>query len=109
MEETTSSNTAPKQRGKPFTKGDKRINRKGRPKSFDQLRALAQSIANEDTGTMTRAELILRAWSLSDNPLLQIRFMEIAYGKVPDKTEISGPDGGGITIRIVDSDDGNDN
>lgn len=26
---------------KPFQKGDKRINRKGRPKSFDALRALA--------------------------------------------------------------------
>jgi hypothetical protein len=28
-----------------FTKGDKRINRKGRPKTFDALRALAQTIA----------------------------------------------------------------
>jgi hypothetical protein len=31
---------------KPFAKGDKRINRKGRPKTFDALRQLAQTIAH---------------------------------------------------------------
>ena len=31
----------------PFKKGDPRINRKGRPKSFDKLRDLAVSLANE--------------------------------------------------------------
>ncbi len=40
MEET------PKKSGR-FTKGDPRINRNGRPKSFDALRALAQEIAHE--------------------------------------------------------------
>lgn len=30
-----------------FVKSDPRINRKGRPKSFDGLRALAQEIAHE--------------------------------------------------------------
>ena len=40
------SGTVPKQL-KPFVKGDPRINRKGRPKSFDALRSLAQEIAHE--------------------------------------------------------------
>ena len=33
--------------GGKFVKGDPRINRNGRPKSFDALRALAQEIAHE--------------------------------------------------------------
>ena len=81
---------------KPFTKGyDPRRNRKGRPKSFDALRALAQQIAREEVqmtdGTyMSRAELILRAWTVDKNPLYQKAFLEIAYGKVPDKIDLSG-------------------
>ena len=42
----TDANTG-KVPGGPFRKGDPRINRKGRPKSFDQLRSLAQEIAHE--------------------------------------------------------------
>ena len=64
------SGTVPKQL-KPFVKGDPRINRKGRPKSFDQLRSLAQQIAHEvakaggepviiDGHSVTVAEAIMR-------------------------------------------------
>ena len=93
--------------GKPFTKGDPRINRKGRPKSFDALRALAQQIAHEPitevNGHMaTTAEMILRKWASSPNPLLQRGFIEIAFGKVPDKIELSGIDGGRIKIEAYD-------
>ena len=77
-------------RGKPFTKNDSRINKRGRPKSFDQLRALAQMVANEaiDTpaGRMTRVEAALRELIVTDSKL----FLEIAFGKVPQpKDDIS--------------------
>jgi predicted outer membrane protein len=90
-----------------FSKGDARINRKGRPKTFDELRALAQVIAHERTNVtaqdghaLTVAEAILRQWAQSKKESLQIRFMEVAFGKVPDKLEMSGPDGD--AIRIID-------
>ena len=84
-----------------FTKGDPRINRKGRPRSFDALRELAQQIAHEGAQqggqpivinghTVTVAEAILRQWATSKNPQLQRAFVEVAFGKVPDKLELSG-------------------
>ncbi len=90
------SNTTLKQRGgvtgKGFVKGDPRINRRGRPKSFDELRKLAQELANEEVedkklGKVIRARSILRQWSESKEPMLQVKFMEYAFGKVPDKLE----------------------
>lgn len=90
-----SSNTAdntPKVRGKPFVKGDKRINRKGRPKSFDALRALAQQIAIERAQgkDVTTIENILRDFARSRNWQEKNKFIEIAYGKVPDEIKQSG-------------------
>ena len=82
--------------GGKFVKGDPRINRNGRPKSFDALRALAQEIAHEkaknsdgkvivhDGHAVTVAEAIMRKWASSSNPQLQKAFIEIAFGKVPD-------------------------
>ena len=90
--------------GKGFKKGDPRINRKGRPRNIDALRKLAQQVAVEEVGVngnneiMTRIELILRAWALSKNPHLQKAFIEYAYGKVPDKHEVTGADGRAIII-----------
>lgn len=90
-----------------FTKGDKRINRKGRPKTFDALRALAQTIAHEDISDgMTVTEAILRKWAGSKDPRLQLQFMEVAFGKVPNPVEIGGKDGNDITVRILYGDDG---
>jgi ADP-ribosylglycohydrolase len=77
-----------------FTKGDPRINRKGRPKSFDKLRALAQSISHEpakdkngdpiiiDGHVATIAEMVLR--DMLRDKKHQREFLEIAFGKVPN-------------------------
>ena len=113
---------------KPFVKGDPRINRKGRPKSFDALRTLAQDIAHEkakaggntvviDGHSVTVAEAILRQWAQSKNPRLQERFIEVAFGKVPQAVEVTGKDGGPIVVKgyttvspddwPTDKDDGN--
>ena len=103
--------------GKGFTKGDPRINRKGRPKSFDAFRELAQSIAHEGAQTggqplvinghaVTVAEAILRSWATSKNPQLQRAFVEVAFGKVPDRTELSGVEGGKIIINWGNDDNG---
>ena len=92
--------------GKGFVKGDPRINRKGRPKNFDALRALAQSIANEPITEVnghkaTVAEMILRKWASSQNALLQRAFIEVAYGKVPDHIQLTDADNKPLVIRVV--------
>ena len=111
------SNTVPKQLT-PFVKGDPRINRKGRPKSFDALRELAQQIAHEeaqardaDTGQLvpvvingrkvTTAELVLRKWFQAKDGRLQMHAMEVAFGKVPQPVEVSGKDGGAIELHVI--------
>ena len=90
----TGDKLAPRPDGR-FVKGDPRINRKGRPRSFDQLRSLAQQIAHEilvakDGTQLSVADAILRSWAKSKEPFLQNKFMEIAFGKVPDKIETTG-------------------
>ncbi len=111
------SNTTPKQQGgvtgKGFVKGDPRIWKHGRPKSFDALRSLAQEIAHEtakaggnvvtiDGHAATVTEVILRQWAQSKDPRLQQKFIEVAYGKTPDLVEVSGTNGSAIPIHVVD-------
>lgn len=70
---------------KPFVKGDPRIWRKGRPKSFDTLRPVMI-----DGHIATAAELILREWAMSKEQKKQAAFIEYAYGKVPTNVNLSG-------------------
>ena len=101
----TTPNNAPKKpggvTGKGFVKGDPRINRNGRPKSFDQLRALFQSIAEDEVivekKKRTRAEAIGIAMSM-DKKLMR-DFLEFAYGKVPQKLDVEND--GTVTLNIV--------
>jgi hypothetical protein len=110
------NNTERKNKGRPFQKGDARINRKGRPKTFDALRREALRIAGEtlvnpSTGEeMSVAHAILRAWAVSGDPQAQKLFVEYAYGKVPNKEEITGADGGAnkLIIEVVRRDDNAD-
>jgi hypothetical protein len=80
---------------RPFTKGDPRINRAGRPRTFEEFRKLAQKVLSEtvttkDGQTITRAEDMLRRWSKSSEPALQRALAEYAVGKVPEKLEATG-------------------
>lgn len=93
-----------------FKKGDPRINRKGRPKSFDKFRELAVAISTEPATDkngepilwngrpVTNAELLLRMW-LTDKKY-QKDFAEVAFGKVPQPVQVSGTDAGPIELIV---------
>lgn len=75
-----------------FVKGDPRINRRGRPKSFDAVRKLVQKLANEDLigedGTLL--EKMLRAMLASPNAADRANILAYGWGKVKDEVETTG-------------------
>ena len=98
--DNNSSDTVQKQRGKPFVKGDKRINRDGRPKNSTDLSALFRRIGAEvatkkdgspligpDGRPMTVFEAIARQWA--QNPRQQGDFVDRAYGKVATPVDVT--------------------
>ena len=92
----------------PFKKGDPRINRKGRPRNFDKLRKLVQSIGIEvvldkqgrpllvDGKTITRVQAIMRQWA--SDPKHQRDFIEYGWGKVPQPLDMTS---GGEKLDIT--------
>lgn len=113
----------------PFKKGDKRINRNGRPKSFDTWRKLNRETMNElavgkdgnlivisipklfngkpvfdeegkpvmEEHYATNAEMIVR--STIRDPRRQKDAIEAAFGKVPDKVDVTTD--GKIVVKVV--------
>ena len=87
-------------KGVPFVKGDDpRRNLKGRPRTFDQARALALEVLHKElelkdksgkpTGEkISVAEAILTSWAKTKQQ--QKDLIELAFGKVPDKIEATG-------------------
>ena len=78
--------------GRPFTTGDRRINRRGRPRNFDAFTELCQKICHErvtldDGEVMTRLEVILRDWAQSKDAQKQLAIVQYAFGKPVDKIE----------------------
>ena len=87
----------------PFKKGDKRINRSGRPKNFDKLRKLAIKIAAEEAANtgMTRVELMLTAMASSKNPSDRALFLAYAFGKPKEEMDITSK---GESINLKEED-----
>jgi hypothetical protein len=93
----------------PFVKGDARINRNGRPRTFDAWRKLSIEIMREpakdkngdpiyiDGHIATNAEMIARSW-LKD-PKKQKDLVEAAFGKVPDVIDLKNT--GDVTLRVI--------
>ena len=99
---------------KPFEKGDPRCWRKGRPKAFDAWRSLTVEVLREpakdkngndiiiDGHVATNAEMIARSW-LKD-PKRQQALIDAAYGKVPDKVDVTS--GGEKIVVTLKTDNG---
>lgn len=110
-----SSNTTPKQpggiTGKGFVKGDPRINRKGRPKNSDQLKALGMSLLHEpakdkngqpvviDGHVATNLEMILRR--MMSDKRQSSDLLDRVFGKPAQPVQLSGPDDGPIPVDLV--------
>jgi hypothetical protein len=91
---------------KPFVKNDPRINRKGTPKNFKQLRRLVVDLASEETKEdATRIVNMLRKMFDSDNPSDKALLLKYGFGNVPDETDItSGGEKITVTIKSVSRD-----
>lgn len=101
---------------KDFVKGDKRINRKGRPKDVPGLRELVQSILHEvatdkngqpleingHTATVIEAKIrqLIQSRNTQDTRIV----FDYAFGKVPDEIKHSGA----VNVQMTwgDNDDG---
>lgn len=91
-------------RGKPFQNGDKRINRKGRPKDGKRLSKYVQAFLLEqiDADGFIRLDSILMQMANSKFPADRKELLERAYGKVREEIELSGNQNKPIAIKAFD-------
>ena len=80
---------------------DPNINRKGRPKGFDELRKLAQEIAAENDGDFTVIYAMLKRLAKSRNGGDNRTFLEYAYGKPKESIDVTS---GGEKIQDTKAD-----
>lgn len=103
------SKTVPKQLT-PFVKGDPRINRKGRPRTSDQLKDLGLALLHEpakdkngqpvviDGHVATNLEMILRR--MMSDKRQSADLLDRVYGKVPQAVQHEGEGGGPVVLRV---------
>lgn len=85
----------------PFVKGDARINKLGRPRNFDQLRALVQEIGAEklDNSDLTRIAAKVRQMYASRQSGDNVTLLAYGFGKVKDETAATVD--GKLQIEII--------
>ncbi len=92
----------PPKNSKPFVKGDKRINRKGRPKSHDVLHQAIQRIGAEivtskdGKSSRMRLDVLLLQMFQSDDPAAWRLLLEHGWGKPPEQVDVTS---GGEKLR----------
>lgn len=76
---------------KPFVKGDKRINRRGRIDNFAKFRKLAQKIGNEQMSDEEETIFsdLLRKLARSKAPADKALYLAYAIGKPKDEVDIT--------------------
>ncbi len=86
---------------KPFVKGDKRINRKGRIDNFAKFRKLAQNIGNEPLSDADEILFsgLLRALAKSKSSADRALFLAYAIGKPKEEVDVTS--GGKAITKIV--------
>ena len=94
-----------------FVKGDLRINRKGRPKSVDQLRVLARTIGFEvavdsdgepihfNGRPVTVVERIMLDWAYSKDSRKQMLFVQYGWG-IPIEEEEEEEESAGFDVSL---------
>lgn len=87
--------------GKPFKKGDKRINRQGRPLKIRSLDELLRDVLDEDMNGRQAMELVLialRKKAMAGDTRAAELLMDRRYGKLKTTSEID------VTSQLSDSD-----
>jgi hypothetical protein len=98
-----SAQTAPERRviGRPFEKGDSRINRGGRPQP-DWAADIARAVFENNREAIYKAML---KPLLNGNAYAFKELAERAYGKLKERHELTGPDGRPIQYQEVSDED----